>query len=110
MVFYGYRYKKFLDDIKNLRNREFHRGRSKISDAEFQNLWCRASSLLRKHNFDMGSIAGLKDCGFSRTQQYGKPLLNCIEGLIKGNVESSACFTYKFCTSGYLICSNLNII
>ena len=107
---YGYRYKEFFDDIRDLRNTEFHRGRTKISDAEFQNLWSRASSLLRKHNFDMSSIAGLKYCKFSRPQQYGKPLLNCIEGIIKGNVELFACFTYIFCTSGYLIFSNLNII
>ena len=37
---YGRRYTDFLDDIRDLRNTEFLRGRSKISDAEFQNLWC----------------------------------------------------------------------
>ena len=105
---YRYKYKEFLDDIRNLRNTEFHRGRTKISEIEFQNLWCRASTVFKKHNFDMVSVAGLRDCEFSRPQEYGKPLLNCIEGIIQGNVESFACFTYIFCTSGYHICSNLN--
>ena len=38
----------------------------------------------------MSSVAGLKDCEFSLPQEYGKALLNCIEALLKGNVESFA--------------------
>ena len=56
----------------------------------------------------MSSVAGLKDCEFSLPQEYGKALLNCIEALLKGNVESFACLSYMFCISVYLICSDLN--
>ena len=56
----------------------------------------------------MSSVARLKDCEFSLPQEYGKSLLNCIEALLKDNVESFVCLSYMFCISGYLICSNLN--
>ena len=97
-----------LDYLRTLRNKLFHTGCTNLTEAHFNKLWNDASNLLKWYNFDMSSVARLKDCEFSLPQEYGKSLLNCIEALLKGNVELFACLSYIFCISGYLICSNLN--
>ena len=106
----GNKYEQYLDNLRKLRNRLFHRGCTNLTETDFNTLWNDASNILELYNFDVSSVAGLKDCEFSLPQEYGKSLLNCIEALLKGNVESFVCLSYMFCISGYLICSNLNRI
>ena len=87
----GNKHEKYLDNLRKMRNRLFHTGCTNLAEAKFKTLWSDASNILKWYNFDMSSVAGLKDCEFSLPQEYGKPLLNCIEALFKGNVESFAC-------------------
>ena len=84
---WGNKYEKYLDNLRKLRNRLFHTGSTNLTEANFTALWNYASNALERYNFDMSSVAGLKDCEFSLPQEYGKPLLDCINGLFKGNVE-----------------------
>ena len=107
---YGNKYEQYLDNLRTLRNRLFHRGRTNLTETDFKTLWNDTSNTLKWYNFDMSSVAGLKDCEFSLPQEYGKPLLNCIKGLLKGNVESFVCLSYMLCISGHRIYSNINII
>ena len=92
----GNKYEKYLDNLRKMRNRLFHTGCTNLTEADFKTLWSDASHILKWYNFDMSSVAGLKDCEFSLPQEYGKPLLNCIEALFKGNVESFACYLTCF--------------
>ena len=105
---YGNKYVYYLNNLRKLRNKLFHTGSTNLTQADFETLWRDASNTLESYNFDMNSVAGLKDCEFSLPHEYGKPLLHCIERLLQGNVESFACFSYIFCVSGYLFLSNLN--
>ena len=90
----GSKYEKYLDNLRKLRNRLFHAGCTNFTEADFKMLWSDASNILKWYNFDMSSVAGLKDCEFSLPQEYGKPLLDCIQALFKGNLESFArCLT-----------------
>ena len=104
----GNKYEQYLDNLRKLRNRLFHTGCTNLTETDFNTLWNDASDILKWYKFNMSSVAGLKDCEFSLLQEYGKALLNCIEALLKGNVESFACLPYMFCISVYLICSDLN--
>ena len=103
----GNKYEKYLDNLRKMRNRLFHTGCTNLTEADSKTLWSDASNILKWYNFDMSSVAGLRDCEFSLPQEYGKLLLNCIEALFKGNVIFCM-LPYMFCVSGYLICSNLN--
>ena len=107
---YGNKHIQFLTDFRKLRNKLFHTGRTNLTEADSETLWDEESNTLKYYNFDMSSVAGLIDCEFSRPQEYEKPLLNCIEGLFKGNVEPFTCLFYMFCISGYLICKNISDI
>ena len=104
----GKKYIQVLTALRNLRNTLFHTGRTNLTDADFKTLWDDASNTLKYYHFDMSLVAGLIDCEFSRPQECGEPLLNCIKGLFKGNVEPFTCLFYMFCISGYLICKNIN--
>ena len=105
---YGTKYKRLLDDLRNLRNTEFHKGNIDLTEAEFKELWEKASNILESHDFDMNLVTELRDCGFSQLHKYSEALLDCIQDCIKGIVKIFT-FSYPiFCISAcyYFLCSD----
>ena len=82
---YGLHYQDLLKNLRILRNRLFHKGRTELTVEEFRDLWDEASIILESHKFNMQSVAQLKECSFDQLQEYKKSLRNCIEGFIQGN-------------------------
>ena len=80
---YGTKYERLLYDLRKLRNTEFHRGKIQLREAEFKELWEKASNILKSHDFDMNLVAGLRDCEFSQVQKYSETLLDCIQGIVE---------------------------
>ena len=100
--YYGRYYYSLVKDLRTLRNKMFHKGNAELTEKEFKDLWEEISRILQSHDFDMDSVAKLKDCNFSQLQEYENPLRGCIEGFIQGNKESLIIYA-----SRYLIFSKL---
>ena len=108
---YGWYYQDLLKNLRMLRNRLFHKGRTKLTVEEFRDLWEEASNILESHKFNMESVAGLKECDFDQLEEYKKPLRNGIDGVIQGNEEEWFVFFFNlFYLSKYLIFRNLQDI
>lgn len=84
---YGHHYSKLVSDLRKLRNSIFHQGNVEFTKKEFDDLWEKASKILESHGFNMNTVHGLKEAKFSQLQEYGKPILDCIELFLQGNKE-----------------------
>ena len=93
---YGLHYCTLVGDLRALRNKLFHKGNTDLTEKEFKDLWEQTSKKLESHEFDMRSVAGLKECDFDQLQEYKKPLRNCIEILIQGNKEWFVFYFFTF--------------
>ena len=94
---FGLHYSKLVGDVRMLRNKMFHQGNAELTEKKFKDLWEEASEVLESHEFDMNSVAGLKECSFDQLREYKEPVRSCIEGFIQGNKES-----LLFCFFRYL--------
>ena len=78
------KYTSLLTDLRNSRNKEFHRGDKSLSDIEFNELWNNAKQMLQSHGFDIKLIGKLKTCDLSTNQQFKDILKGIIfEGMTK---------------------------
>ena len=100
---YGKKYKKLVQHLRTLRNSEFHRGKIHLTAVEFEKIWANTLNILRLHDFDVDSVAGLKDCKFSPPQEYAESLFNFIQDCIQGSAESFIFFWYMLGIYGYLV-------
>ena len=57
---FGDKYETLVGDLRNARNKEFHRGNKTMSDIEFENLWNETTNLLENRGFDMKLVSNLK--------------------------------------------------
>ena len=58
---FGDKYKKLVDDLRQARNKELHRGSKKmLSDTEFNMLWNDITNMLQSHGFDLKLVIDLK--------------------------------------------------
>ena len=106
---YGWEYDRLVGDLRNLRNKVWHKGNPNLTEEEFENLWEEVSKTLTSHHFDMNSVAGLKECESSQLQEHGKLFLNFIEVFLQGNEKSFVFFSYVLCVFGYFICGNFQV-
>ena len=53
------KYKTLVDDLRGVRNKEFHRGNKTLSDTEFDKLWNDITDMLENHGFDMKLVGDL---------------------------------------------------
>ena len=97
---FGTKYNMLLDDLRKLRNKEFHRGNIQLTKEEFIELWRETSSILESHGFDMDLVDGLKDCEFSQLHKYSEPLLDVIQDCIQGISEPFTFLSYMLCIFG----------
>ena len=64
------KYNTLVDDLRNARNREFHRGNKFLSDQEFADLWKKTTKMLEKHGFEIQLVGDLEKCDLSSDQQF----------------------------------------
>ena len=68
---FGDKYKKLVDDLRHVRNKEFHRGNKKtLSDTEFNKLWNDITNMLESHGFDMKLVIDLKSADLLSHQKF----------------------------------------
>ena len=60
-VLFGKKYESLVEDVRNARNQESHRGNKELSDADIDKLWDRTADMLKKYNFGVSLVDGLKD-------------------------------------------------
>ena len=106
---YGEKYRRLLQDLRKLRNSEFHRGKIQLTPVEFEEIWAHALNTLGSHDFDVDSVAGLKDCNFSPPQEYAESLMNFIQDCIQGSVESFIFFCHVIYMDTLYVGSRLRI-
>ena len=71
-----------MTDLRNSRNKEFHRGDKSLSVIEFNQLWNNTKQMLESHGFDIKLIGELKRCDLSTNQQFNDILKGIIfEGM-----------------------------
>ena len=56
------KYDSLVHDLRDARNREFHRGNKELSDIEFNDVWIKTTNMLKKHKFDLTLVDDLKTC------------------------------------------------
>ena len=79
---FGNKYKSLVNDLRDARNRECHRGNKILSAAEFEQLWNDTTDMLTKYGFDVSLVNELKWCDiFSQYQ------LQDIAISIQGNIK-----------------------
>ena len=79
---FGNKYKSLVNDLRDARNRECHRGNKILSAAEFEQLWNDTTDMLTQYGFDVSLVNELKGCDiFSQYQ------LQDIAISIQGNIE-----------------------
>ena len=67
---FGNKYKSLASDLRNARNREFHRGNKDLSESEFGLLWVETTDMLQKHGFDVTSVDNLKTSNIIPLHDY----------------------------------------
>ena len=67
---FGNKYKQLVDDLREVRNKECHRGKKELPDNEFHQLWNEITDKLKQHNFNLQLIADLKECDIFSNQVY----------------------------------------
>ena len=67
---YGNKYKSLVDDLRNARNKEFHKGEKSLSGSEFNQLWNDTSKMLVKHGFDDKLVKKVKDSDLFSHQKF----------------------------------------
>ena len=67
---YGNTYQSLVDDLRQARNKECHRGSKELSDNEFNQLWDEITDMLKKHGFDIQLVGDLKTCDIFANQLY----------------------------------------
>ena len=69
-VKYGNKYKSLVDDLRNARNEEFHKGDKSLSGSDFNQLWNDTSQMLVNHGFDPKLIKEVKDSDLFSHQKF----------------------------------------
>lgn len=64
------KYNSMVNDLRQARNREFHRGNKSISDKEFNQLWNDTTQMLQSHGFDLQLVGNLKTCDLSLNEHF----------------------------------------
>lgn len=64
------KYYSLVKDLRDARNREFHRGSKSLSDTEFDQLWKGTTEILQRHGFNLQLLGNLKTCDLSIDQQF----------------------------------------
>ena len=79
-VKYGNKYKSLVDDLRNARNKEFHKGDKSLSGSDFNQLWNDTSQMLRNHGFDTKLVKEVKDSDLFSHQKFRDILYSVIPG------------------------------
>ena len=82
----GDNYKTLVDDLRNARNKEFHRGNKTLSDTEFENLWNETTNMLENHGFDIKLVSNLKTSDPFSHQQFKDVDISNFLGSIDGTI------------------------
>lgn len=78
------KYDQVVSDIRNARNREYHRGNKRLDDIEFINLWNDTAHMLERHGFDLQLIGDLKTCDLSIDNKFKDVAMHIfVEGKVK---------------------------
>ena len=67
-------------DLRNSRNREFHRGNKNLTDKEFDQLWNDTKQMLHNYGFDLQLVVDLKTCALSSSQQFNDITAKIVQG------------------------------
>ena len=81
------KYESLVTDIRNFRNREFHRGNKNLSDVEFNQLWNDATQMLQNHGFDLQLVSSLRTCDLFLDNQYKDIAMHIIKGMVKKSIH-----------------------
>ena len=79
-VKYGNKYKSLVDDLRSLRNKEFHKGDKSLSGSDFNQLWSDTSHVLVNHGFDPKLVNDMKDVDLFSHQKFRDILYSVISG------------------------------
>ena len=74
------KYDSLVADLRNSRNREFHRGNKNLTDKEFDQLWNDTKQMLHNHGFDLQLVVDLKTCALSSSQQFNDITAKIVQG------------------------------
>ena len=79
-VLFKDKYKSLVDDLKNARNRESHRGNKSISDSDFNQLWNDTSKMLVDHGFESKVVDEVKQCDLFSDHKFRDIVLSIFAG------------------------------
>ena len=91
-VKYGNKYKSLVDDLRNARNKEFHKGDKSLSGSDFNQLWNDTSQMLVNHGFDPKLVKEVKDSDLFSHQKFRDILYS----IIPGNNSLFFCILHAF--------------
>ena len=94
-VKYGNKHKLLADDLRNARNKLFHKGEKSISDFHFNQLWKDTSQMLVKHGFDPILVGELKENDRVSLQKFRDILSEKFPDIPSNN--SLFCFRLTYC-------------
>ena len=80
------KYKVLVDELRAIRNQEFHRGNSKIAEADFEKKWKELKQLFSEYGVDKNVIDGLKTCALDKLSQYRYDCIATEQNIIKGMI------------------------
>ena len=91
-VKYGNKYKSLVDCLRDVRNKEFHKGDKSLSGSDFNQLWNDTSQMLVYYGFDTKLVKEVKDSDLFSHQKFRDMLYS----IIPGNNSLFFCVLYTF--------------
>ena len=79
-VLFKDKYKSLVEDLKQARNRESHRGDKSLSDSDFNQLWNDTSNMLVSHGFESKLVDEVKECDLFSHQKFKDIVLSIVLG------------------------------
>ena len=81
-VLFKDKYISLVEDLKQARNRESHRGNKSLSDSDFSQLWNDTSNMLVSHGCESKLVDEVKECDLFSHQKFKDIVLSIVLGKI----------------------------
>ena len=91
-VKFGNKYKSLVDYLRNVRNKEFHKGDKSLSGSDFNQLWNDTGQMLVNFGFDPKLVKEVKESDLFSHQKFRDILCS----IIPGNKYLFFCVLYTF--------------
>ena len=104
-VKYGNKYRLLVTDLRDARNKLFHKGDKSISDFQFNQLWNDTSQMLKKHGFDPILVDDLKEFNSVSLQKFSDNLSEKFKDIPSNNSLFCLRFTCFLALDPFFLCA-----